>query len=91
MTLRGPVLAGTDLLLSAEEARRRDVPRHLLHAFDLALFTSGFAPAAAMPYLRGKSWIALEARDELRSIAKRRLEEWLRDAGLPEGGETTHR
>jgi len=33
---------------------------------------------------KGKSWIALEGLDELRATARRRLEELLRDAGVPD-------
>jgi nucleotide-binding universal stress UspA family protein len=87
----GPVVGTTDfsdpslpaLQVAGSEARRRGVPLHLVHAFDLAVFAERNAPPAAMPYLRGKSWIALEGLDELRAIAKGRLEESLREAGVP--------
>jgi nucleotide-binding universal stress UspA family protein len=87
----GPVVGATDfsdpsmpaLQTAAAEARRRGAPLHLLHAFDLDVFTERRAPATAMPYLQGKSWIALEGLDELRAAATRRLEELLREAGVP--------
>ena len=86
----GPVVGATDfsdpslpaLQLAAAEARRRGVPLHLLHAFDMDVFAEHRAPATALPYLQDKSWIALEGLDELRAAAKRRLEEALRDTGL---------
>jgi nucleotide-binding universal stress UspA family protein len=91
---RGPVVGASDfsnpslpaLHAAAVEARRRGAPLHLLHAFDIAPFAARRQPAAAMPYLQGKSWIALEGLDELQTIAKGRLEETLRETGLP--GET---
>jgi nucleotide-binding universal stress UspA family protein len=91
---RGPVVGASDfsdpslpaLHVAADEARRRGASLHLLHAFDIAPFAERRPPAAAMPYLEGKSWIALEGLDELRTLAKRRLDESLHDSGLP--GET---
>ena len=91
---RGPVVGATDfsdlslpaLRLAAEEARRRGAALHLLHALDVAPFADRNPPAAALPYLQGKSWIALEGLDELRTRAKRRLDEALHESGLP--GET---
>ena len=91
---RGPVVGATDfsdlslpaLQVAAIEARRRGAPLHLLHVFDTTVFAERRAPATAMPYLQGKSWIALEGLDELQAIAKRRLDESLRQSGLP--GET---
>jgi nucleotide-binding universal stress UspA family protein len=88
---RGPVVAATDFSdpslpafqVAASEATRRGAPLHLLHAFDMDVFTERRAPATAMPYLEGKSWIALEGLNELRAIATRKLEEWHRDAGVP--------
>lgn len=90
----GPVVGGTDfsapslpaLHTAAAEARRRGSALHLLHAFDGSLFTLGDAPEAAMPYLEGSSPIALEGLDHLRVVAKRRLDETLREVELP--GET---
>jgi nucleotide-binding universal stress UspA family protein len=87
----GPVVGATDfsdpslpaLQAAASEARRRAAPLHLLHAWDLNVFTERRAPATAMPYLRGKSWIALDGLDELQEVARRSLEESLRDAGVP--------
>lgn len=87
---RGPVVGATDfsdpslpaLRVAAEEARRRGVPLHLLHALDIAPFAEGHPPPAAMPYLEGKSWIALEGLDELKTRAKRRLDETLHESGL---------
>jgi nucleotide-binding universal stress UspA family protein len=83
----GPVVAATDfsdpslpaLHTAASEARRRGSPLHLLHAFDGGLFTLGQAPVAAMPYLAGSSPIALEGLDNLRTLAKQRLDETLRE------------
>ena len=84
---RGPVVGVSDsdpslpaLRLAAIEARRRHAPLHLLHAFDIAPFAERRPPAAAVPYLQGKSWIALEGLDELQARAKRRLEEALLEA-----------
>lgn len=87
---QGPVIGATDfsdpslpaLRTAAAEARRRGSVLHLLHAFDSGLFTLG-APAAAMPYLAGSSPIALEGLDNLRVLAKQRLEQNLREADLP--------
>jgi len=88
---RGPVIGATDfsdrslpaLHTAAAEARRRGSALHLLHAFDSGLFTLGYSPAAAMPYLAGSSAIALEALDNLRTLAKQRLEETLRGVDMP--------
>ena len=88
---RGPVVGATDfsdpslpaLRTAAAEARRRGSALHLLHAFDVGLFTLGRAPAAAMPYLAGSSPIALEGLDNLRVVAKQRLEQTFREADLP--------
>lgn len=87
----GPVVGATDfsdpslpaVQVAASEARRRGAPLHLLHAFDLNVFTERRAPATAMPYLWGKSWIALEGLDELETVAQRRLEELLHEANVP--------
>ena len=91
---RGPVVGASDfsdpslpaLRAAADEARRRGAPLHFLHALDIAPFAERRPPAAAMPYLQDKSWVALEGLDELRARAKRRLEEALHHSGLP--GET---
>jgi nucleotide-binding universal stress UspA family protein len=91
----GPVVAATDfsdpslpaLHTAAAEARRRGSALHLLHAFDSGVFTLGHAPAAAMPYLAGSSLIALEGLDHLRTLAKQRLDETLRELDQP--GDTT--
>jgi nucleotide-binding universal stress UspA family protein len=91
---QGPVVGATDfsdpsqpaLHTAAAEARRRRSALHLLHAFDIGLFTLGESPAAAMPYLAGSSAIALEGLDNLRALAKERLEAALREVDLP--GET---
>jgi nucleotide-binding universal stress UspA family protein len=91
---RGPVVGASDfsdpslpaLHVAADEARRRGVPLHLLHALDIAPFAERHPPVAAMPYLQGKSWIALEGLDELRTLAKQRLDQALHESGLP--GET---
>ena len=88
---KGPVVGATDfsdpslpaLHTAAAEARRRGAALHLLHAFDIGLFILGSAPAAAMPYLVGSSPIALEGLDNLRALAKQRLEETLREVALP--------
>jgi nucleotide-binding universal stress UspA family protein len=88
---QGPVVGATDfsdpslpaLHIAAAEARRRGSALHLLHAFDIGLFTLGSAPAAAMPYLVGSSPIALEGLDNLRALAKQRLEQALREFELP--------
>ena len=90
----GPIVAATDFSapslpavhVAAAEARRRGAALHLLHAFDAGLFTLAQAPAAAMPYLAGTSPIALEGLDDLRSIARKRLEDSLRELG--QAGET---
>jgi nucleotide-binding universal stress UspA family protein len=87
----GPVVGATDfsdpslpaLAVAASEARRRSTRLHLLHAWDLNVFTERRAPATAMPYLQGRSWIALEGLDELQAVAQQRLEESLRDAHVP--------
>jgi universal stress protein E len=87
----GPVVGATDfsdpslpaLDVAAGEARRRGARLHLLHVFDIAPFAERRPPVAAMPYLEGKSWIALEGLDELRTMAQRRLEESLHQSGLP--------
>lgn len=88
---RGPVIGASDLSdpslpalrAAADEARRRGAPLHLLHALDIAPFAERHPPAAALPYLQDKSWIALEGLDELRTRAKRRLDEALHQSGLP--------
>jgi nucleotide-binding universal stress UspA family protein len=90
----GPVVAASDfsdpslpaLRAAAAEARRRSTPLHLLHAFDGGLFTLGHGPAAAMPYLEGTSAIALEGLDNLRAVAKQRMDAMLQEFDLP--GET---
>lgn len=87
----GPVVGATDfsdpslpaLEVAVSEARRRGTRLHLLHAWDLNVFTERRAPASAMPYLQGKSWIALEGLDDLQAVAKQRLEESLRAARVP--------
>ena len=87
----GPVVGATDfsdrslpaLHAAAAEARRRGSALHLLHAFDIGLFTLGRAPAAAMPYLADRSSIALEGLDHLRTLAKERLDATLRDDHSP--------
>ena len=87
---RGPVVGASDfsdpslpaLRMAAVEAQRRRAPLHLLHAFDIAPFAERRPPAAAVPYLQGKSWIALEGLDELQTSAKRRLEKTLHESGL---------
>lgn len=87
----GPVVAPTDfsdpslpaLAVAASEARRRGVPLHLLHAVDVAVFTLGDASGATMPYLADRDPIAVEALDDLRAIATRRLEQYLIEAGVP--------
>jgi nucleotide-binding universal stress UspA family protein len=86
----GTVVGATDfsdpsrdvLRAASAEARRRGAPLHLLHAFDQDVFAERRPPAAAMPYLEGKSWIAFEGLDELRDVAERRLQESLRETGL---------
>jgi nucleotide-binding universal stress UspA family protein len=88
---RGPVVGASDfsdsslpaLHTAAAEARRRRAPLHLLHAFDIGLFSLGHGPAAAMPYLADSSTIALEGLDDLRVLAKDRLGQTLREADLP--------
>jgi nucleotide-binding universal stress UspA family protein len=89
---RGPVVGATDfsdpslpaLHVAASEARRRSAPLHLLHAFDVGLFTLGasHAPAAALPYLAGSSPIALEGLDALRAAAHDRLTYTLHETGV---------
>ena len=91
---RGPVIASTDLSdaslpavrAAAQEAARRKSVLHLLYAFDVAAYSAGYAPAAAMPYLAGSSAIALEGLDELQHVAQTRLDDTLRELGVP--GET---
>ena len=88
---RGPVVGATDfsdrslpaLHAAAAEARRRGSELHLLHAFDVGLFTLGRAPAAAMPYLADSSSIALDGLDHLRTLARQRLDATLREQDLP--------
>ena len=88
---KGPVVGATDfsdpslpaLRTAAAEARRRGSILHLLHAFDVGIFTLGQAPLAAMPYLAGGTAIALEGLDNLRTVARQRLDETLRDVDLP--------
>lgn len=88
---QGPVVAATDfsdpsvpaLHAAAAEARRRGCSLHLVHAFEIGLFTFGRGPAAAMPYLADSSPIALEGLENLRAVAKQRLDATLRDVGLP--------
>lgn len=87
---QGPVVAATDFSdvsrpavdTAAAEARRRRSALHLLHAFDVGLFALGRASAAAMPYLLSSSPIALEGLDNLRAVAKHRLDERLAETGL---------
>jgi nucleotide-binding universal stress UspA family protein len=86
----GPVVGATDfsdpslpvLPIAADEARRRGVPLHLVHALDTSVFSLGQAPAAAMPYLAGSSPIALEGLDQLHALGKKRLDDALRETGL---------
>jgi nucleotide-binding universal stress UspA family protein len=88
---KGPVVGATDfsdpslpaLRTAAAEARRRGSILHLLHAFDVGVFTLGQAPLAAMPYLAGGTAIALEGLDNLRTVARQRLDGMLRDVDLP--------
>jgi nucleotide-binding universal stress UspA family protein len=88
---KGPVVAATDfsdislpaLHTAASEARRRGSALHLVHAFDIGLFALGNAPSAALPYLIDTSSIALEGVDNLRAVAKQRLEEAFRGFDLP--------
>ena len=82
---QGPVVAATDFSdislaavhTAAAEARRRRSALHLLHAFDVGLFALGHNSAAALPYLLSSPPIALEGLDNLRAVAKHRLEETL--------------
>ena len=88
---KGPVVAATDfsdislpaLHTAASEARRRGSALHLVHAFDIGLFALGRAPAAALPYQIDTSSIAHEVVDNMRAVAKQRLEETLRGIDLP--------
>jgi universal stress protein A len=88
---QGPVVGATDfsdpslpaLHTAAAEARRRGSALHLLHALDIGLFTLGHTTTAAMPYLAGSSPIALDGLDNLRVLAKQRLEQTLREVDLP--------
>lgn len=81
----GPVVAATDFSdvsiaavnAAAAEARRRNVPLHVLHAFDAGLFAISDASASAMPYLLGSSPIALEGLDNLSAVAQQRLDDTL--------------
>lgn len=81
----GPVVAATDLSdvslravqTAAAEARRRASLLHLLHASDVGLYALGHAAAAAMPYLLSSPPISLEGLDNLRAVAKHRLDETL--------------
>jgi nucleotide-binding universal stress UspA family protein len=74
----GPVVGATDfsdpsmpaLQVAASEARRRSVPLHLLHAFDLDVFAERRAPAAAMPYLQGKSGLHSKVSTSFRPLRK---------------------
>ena len=66
---------------AAAEARRRGSALHLLHAFDIGLFTLG--PSRRHAVSGGQSPIALEGLDNLRALAKQRQEETLREVELP--------
>ena len=87
---QGPVVAATDFSdvslsavhAAAAAARRRGSPLHLLHASDVGLFALGHASAAAMPYLLSSPPITLEGLDDLRAVAKHRLEQTVAEMNL---------
>jgi len=66
------------LRLAAAEARRREVPLHLVYALDLGLHSPG-TPPAAQPYLEGLAGLALDGFDELQTAAEQRLAALLRE------------
>lgn len=87
---QGPVVGASDfsdpslpvLHVAADEARRRSVPLHLLHALDINPFADRRPPEAALPYLQDKSWVALEGLDQLHARATQRLEDALKESGV---------
>jgi universal stress protein A len=76
-----PSLPGLEV--AAGEARRRHARLHLVHALDVDMFSTGQAPAAALPYLEGTSAISMDGLDHLRDIAQQRLSDMLTRTGVP--------
>jgi nucleotide-binding universal stress UspA family protein len=66
------------LRVAAAEARRREVPLHLVYALDVGLRLPG-SPPVAQPYLEGLAGMALDGVDELRTAAEERLADLLRE------------
>ena len=64
------------LRVAAAEARRRQVPLHLIYALDPGLRVPG-RPPVAQPYLEGLAGIALDGVDELQAAAAQRLADLL--------------
>ena len=90
----GVVVGATDfsdlalpaLHAAADEARRRGSALHLIHVLDLDAYTMAGVPTAALPYMEGRSAMALEGVDEFSAAAALRLKETLREFDI--AGET---
>lgn len=79
------VVAATDfsdpslhtIQLAASEARRRQVPLHVIHVLDLGFQLSG--GVSEQPYLDGLAGVALDGVEELHAAAEQRLKDLLRE------------